>query len=216
MRPRITFRDGRRIANKPHWSRQGAWIGEYAKPEDDRLPSELRDIVQTWRAFYADAARVPRRQDLRATLRRLALITDEDAQRAVRAIDGWTSARLATASLKNYRQEYPAPAQVPGHVFDERSWSPKHIRALALSALDDLRYSAGGRPRVQERDIQFVQVLLDYWQRTERRRPTFDRYSRSSSRFVKFVEAAFLAVGRKVDVETLYPRVLVARKSRTG
>ena len=116
MRPKVTFRRRGRIAAEPHPSK-GAWIGEYAKPSDEHLSPELRDIVQIWRCFYDNTK--PPEKDLRATLEALASIKDEDAQRAVRAMDGWTEAQLVTAALRAYKRKHPPPAPIPRHTHSD-------------------------------------------------------------------------------------------------
>src|SRR4051812_19707046 len=111
-RSKSTIRQRGRVRAEPHPSRVGAWIGEYAKPTDAKLPADLQDIVQTWRCFYDDRE-MPARSDIRRTLRDLVSIGDDEARAAVLVMDGFTEAQLATAALRAYRREHPQPAAVP-------------------------------------------------------------------------------------------------------
>lgn len=211
MRAKVTYRRGREIAREPHPSQQGAWIGEYAKPEDAELENDsLRDIVQTQRAISQWDGDEPSRQDVRATLRALSRAADDDARAAVRAIDGWTESLLVTAALQIFRKVHPQPAPVPDAVLRPEGWTPAQLRTAASLALRELDAESpvGGRPRMQARHVEFARTLRSYWLRTHAH-ASFSREFETP--FARFAGDMFRRIGQDVSKRTLH-RILTAAK----
>lgn len=207
--PKISFRR-RRAASSPI-------PAPFAlQPSDDELPPELRDIVRTWRTHLELVAEKPRRQDLRATLCALANIGDDEARAAVRGLDLWTHAQLATAALRMWRENNPHevpsmwrqidPDEAPSsRVLDPAAWTPLRLRWLAQGALehlDALEHLPGGRrrrPRTQAVDRSIMVSLLQYWNRMKQRNISAELHeaNRLGHRsFAHFSTDMFTRIGR--------------------
>ena len=165
-RPKVTFREGKKLRRKPQplaWWGVGVHSKDWQKKKDDdeELPPCLAEIIQAARDNYAQR-RTPS-EDVRATLRALVHVEDEQAARAVRLIDDYTEAELATAATRLWRRENTDTDVVPDDLFDFQGWTPDRIRLTAKEALRGMR-PRSGRAMKRGRDLELATALATYWQ----------------------------------------------------
>jgi hypothetical protein len=216
-RPKVTFREGKKLRRKPQplaWWGVGVHSKDWQKKKDDdeELPPCLAEIIQAARDNYAQR-RTPS-EDVRATLRALVHVEDEQAARAVRLIDDYTEAELATAAARLWKRENPIIDAVPGDLFDFQGWTPDRIRLTAKEALRGMR-PRYGRGKTQGRDFELATDLAYWWQESKGERPTVSlaKGRAKDSEFLSWAQDMFSRAGRAISPAALKPILSKAIKS---
>lgn len=169
--------------------------GGIADHNDSKLDPELAEIIQCWRVHYT--VRRPKNQDVKYTLEDLIACDDDGIRNAVRVMEPFTDAWLATGALRLWRQENPKEIP-PTDWFKLDRWPPERIRAAARAALDCLP-GKNGRPSTFQTDLNFAKALVRYWYAKKGLEPTITdtREATKESDFLQWAEDMFLRSGRK-------------------
>ena len=231
-RPKISFRTGRKLRRHPqyliYWPGASIKRGGFAHPEDadalrracaeariDYMP-ELAEIIQENRAGYSISR--PPAQGIRATLRALGNLADEETAQAVRVLDDWTDAQLCGAAARIWRRDHPAPdTPIPADLFKPSSWPPERIRQTARTALETMPRKDGRRPQ-WNRDYWFGVALVRYWSHATGKRPTVTAPTDTAkaSVFLTWAAAMFKRAGRRIHTSDLAKTLQRAKRLGQG
>lgn len=224
-RAKVTFRDGKKLRRKPQplaWWGVAVHSSDWQLKRDEELPPRLAEIIQAARDNYAQRRIIS--GDVRATLRALAQVEDEQATRAVRLMDDYTEAELATASMRLWKRQNTDTDAVPDDLFDFQGWTPDRVRLTAKEALRGmdmvLRKSAdgseswhprSGRALKKSRDFALGLALARWWWNDTGERPTVYRHSGKEGDFLFWATEKFNRAGRAISsnsLETILQKVI--------
>lgn len=203
MKPRITFRTGRKIRKD---SPRGGQRGRQSYTDVD-LDPELRDSLASWRGKldrFLDRSHSPLSMDIRHTLAVLGEIPDSEADEVVRGLDRETYSLLKHAAYQNFRDRFPERRPVPNHAVQIRQHyhgrvvlaiTPGHLRELASLALSAYPKTKGGAPKITGFDQLFGAALVHHWVRIHGTPATIKRIG--GTPFMEWAEDMFERVGRR-------------------
>lgn len=214
VKPKVTYREGRKLRSKPHPSRGLRRASPELLEKSRRLQDDgLEEIVVRWGMFFARRKPwAPRRRDaieekgcvadaqsIKKTLHKLTTETDAGAVAALRLVDEGTLRALRGAAFRAAKQR--------GEKFSLtgwRTWTPRQIREYAANAILRLPRS-NGCPRVNELKLLFARELIEYWVRSTGKPAAVTKPSElyPASPFLVWATRAFVTAGVVITPQSL-------------
>lgn len=177
---------------KPFKARPNFWRpDEYSKPADDAVGADsvehlitedgvtieitersaLAQLVIHHRALLWRHDDRPRREEVRATLGRLAAMRPEEAATRWRGLDAADRAEIDRAAWVLFRREH-GPNAIYSKGIKHIKNGPDNLPEVAAFALENMQREDAGRPRVTAMAVAFAGDLAAFWFDTKKQQPT--------------------------------------------
>lgn len=221
---------------KPFKARPNFWRpDEYSKPSDVALGSDdveyivtedgvtiqitehsaLAQLVIHYRAMLWRHDDRPRREEVRATLGRLAAMRPEEAAARWRGLDAADRAEIDRAAWMLFRRKHGPNAMYSKGIRHIKN-GPDNLPEIAAFALENMRREDAGRPRVTAMAVAFASDLAEYWFNTKNQQPTVqDTAFYVPTDFQKWAEDLFTQTGFPIGdiVKTLQAGIKAAKQA---
>lgn len=200
---------------KPFKARPSFWRpDEYSKPSDAEVGADgvehlvtedgvtiqitersaLAQLVIHYRAMLWRHDDRPRREEVRATLGRLAAMRQEEAATRWRKLDAADRAEIERAAWMMFRRKHGPNAMYSKGIKHIKN-GPDNLPEIAAFALGNMQREEAGRPRVTAIAVAFASDLAAYWFITENRQPRAYNTANDPHDFHEWAQDLFTKAG---------------------